>query len=389
MSLLKKIFITSSILFLITLFFGGIYFFAFKNETSSNSNTTENQPASSIKSISTEILSKKTIQNDFSIIALSDEPVLAPVLINNDLNIKYYAKNDGKVYKIDLEGKNKQILSDKVLIGLSDVFWSPDKTKVITKFKNIEGQSQFYFYDYATSSSAALNRNIDTVVWRNNTKIIYKHFDPKTRKGSLNISDPDGKNWTKLADAQIKYLSIAPVPMSGFISFWNKPDANMETTLSSVSVLEGEIQTLFKGTFGTDYLWSNNGNYILASSLDKRGGAKINLSLLNNKGENNKEMRIPTMAYKCVWSKDNQTIYYALPSGISDNFVMPNDYMDGKINTTDTFWKVNIATGEKSRIISLDKIKNQFDAINLFLNSDESVLFFINRLDGKLYKIIL
>jgi len=386
MPLLKKIFTISSILLLIVLFFWGIYFFAFKKTSSP---TAENQSTLSSKSASIETSPKATAKNTSPILALSDEPVLAPALINDDLNIKYYAKNDGKVYKIDLEGSNKQTFSNKALLGLLSVSWSPDKTKVITKFKGANEQSQFYSYDYATSSSAMLGKGINMAIWQNNSKIIYQYTDPKNQKTTLNISDPNGKNWTKLADLPVKYIFAAPIPKSGFISFWNKPDANYETTLSSVSILGGETQTLFKGSFGSDYLWSNDGNYILVSSSDKKGGTKINLSLLNNKGEGYKDLNIPTLAYKCVWSKDNQTIYYALPSGIPDNSIMPNDYINGKVNTTDTFWKVDITTGEKSRVVDLDKIKSQLDAVGLFLNSNESALFFINRIDGKLYKITL
>jgi hypothetical protein len=314
---------------------------------------------------------------------------MAPTLTNDGANVKYYSKNDGKVYQTDFDGNGKKTISNKTLPGIEDVLWSPDKTKVITRFKSLSGRPQFNFYDYGSATGGALSSNIDTVIWQSNSRIIYKYFNSKAKEGSLNISDPNGKNWTNLTPLNTKYISLAPIPKSGLISVWSAPDAFTETFFGSVPILGGETQVLSSGSFGADYLWSNDGNYVLTSSSDKKGGTKINLALLDNKGGNSRTLNVPTFVSKCVWSKDNKTIYYALPGGVPDNSILPNDYTNGKINTTDTFWKVDITTGEKSRIVDLDKIKNQLDATDLFLNSNESFLFFVNSIDGKLYKITL
>lgn len=395
MLMLKKTFIISSILLFGLLFFGGIYFFVFKKDSapqdnSSSATSSTKVPATLEKSQTEEKKESSTsTTKSGEIVALTEEEVLAPVLTNDDLNIKYYAKKDGKVYKINTEGGEQQTISDKALVGLSGVFWSPDRTKAITKFKKPDGQIQFYLYDYSTSTGTPLKNGLDMVVWQNNSKIVYKYFDPDSKERTLNLSDADGKNWTQLTKLDLRDIFIAPIPKSGLVSFWNRPDAHTETILNSVSVLGGEPQILFKGYFGADYLWSNDGSYILVSSSDKKGGSKMNLSILNSKGEEYKNLDIPTMVSKCIWSKDDKTVYFALPSSIPNGAIMPNDYLSKKITTTDTFWKLDVTSGEKTRIVELEKIKSQLDATDLFLNSTESALFFTNRLDGKLYKINL
>jgi hypothetical protein len=375
MSLLKKIFIISSSLLLVILFFGGIYLFAFKKDS---------LPIQSTQSSAVNVSKSNSL-----IAAISDGPVLAPTLTGDGSNVKYYSKNDGKTYQTDLDGNNKKTLSEKTLPGLESVLWSPDKNKVITKTKFLSGYSQFGFYDYSTSTGSLLSGNIDAVTWQSDSRIIYKYFDSTTKSGSLNISDPNGKNWTKLTPINTKYISMTPIPKSGLLSVWNSPDANTETILGTVSILGGETKTLFSGNFGTDYLWSNDGNYVLFSSSDKKGGTKTSLYLLNNQGKDYRALNIPTFASKCIWSKDNKTIYYALPGSIPDNSILPNDYINGKISTTDTFWRVDITTGEKTRLVDLDKIKGQLDVTSLFLNSNESFLFFVNRIDNRLYKMSL
>ena len=323
------------------------------------------------------------------ITAISDEAVLAPTLAKDTNAIKYYAKSNGRVYQIDFDGNGKRTFSDKELIGLNDVLWSPDKSRVITKFTSA-GTTKFYYYDYTELKSLPLKNNVDEIAWQNSgNRIFYKYYDPATKKRTLNISDPDGTNWVKLADINFHNISIAQIPQSSLVSFWNKPDAFFETILKSVPIIGGEEKTLLKGVFGANYLWSDNGSLALVSHSDAKGGAKIQLSLINSNGGEFKNLDLPTFTSKCVWLKDNVNLYCAMPAKIPTSAILPNDYDQEKFHTADTFWKINTTTGEKNRIIELDKITAEYDAINLFLNNDESILFFTNRTDGKLYRITL
>jgi hypothetical protein len=68
---------------------------------------------------------------------------------------------------------------------------------------------------------------------------------------------------------------------------------------------------------------------------------------------------------------------------------MPNDYLANKFNTTDTFWKIDTVTGKKDRPLEANQITGQYDAAQLFFNTDESQLFFVNKGDGKIMRIDL
>ena len=379
MSLSKKIFIFSSLALAISLIFWGIYALSFKKalpeQITALTDTVAALPAV------TEVVAQ--------IEQVTDEAIMSPTLSIDNAYIKYYSKTNGKAYAINLSTKDKQILSDKELIGLSNILWSPDKTKVISAFSTATNHSNFFLYDYSQGKGTKLKENLDTVVWQNNEKLFYKYFDTKTKERTLNIANPDGTDWQKITDLTMQYVVIAPIPKTGLVSFWNKPDAFSETLLQSAPVLGGERKSIFKGKFGADYLWSPDGNSLLLSTTDAKGGSKLQLGLTNNLGGEYKALGIPTLVSKCAWSKTNKTIYYALPGSIPAGMVLPNDYMSAKFNTNDTFWKVDITTGEKSRLIDLEKITDTHDATNLFLNSDESILFFINKIDGKLYKIAL
>ncbi|OGI15598.1 MAG: hypothetical protein A2Z52_01205 [Candidatus Moranbacteria bacterium RBG_19FT_COMBO_42_6] len=385
MPIAKKVFFISASFLIVILLLWGVYYFSFRvpeKQGSNSSKETTEEDAGFIPSLS-------TMKDASKIVLVSDDRVLDPVLSAEDTIVKYYLKENGKTYQIGIDGKNRGNISDKELLGIKDVFWSPDKTKVISKFSNPDGSSSFFLYNYRDGSSVPLKSNIDSIVWKSNDQIFYKYFNSSSGERSLNVSNPDGTGWNKVVDINLKDIVIAPIPQTGLVSFWDKPNAYEKTSFTSVSIIGENSKTLFQEKFGADYLWNRDGSKALLSHTDDTDKSKIRLAVINSQGGEYRSLEIPTLVAKCVWSVDNQTVFYALPGSVPDNSIMPNDYMAEKFTTADTFWKVNTKTGEKARIVELDKISGRFDAINLFLNADENKLFFVNRIDGKLYRIDL
>jgi len=379
MSAIKKFFFLSLVILVLSLLFWGVYNLSFKKN---ESKTTDND-AKKEDPVSTPA-DKKIAPK---ILPISDEAVFSPVITEKENTIKYYSKNTGQVFEIDFDGKNKKSLSTTELPGLSGVAWSPDQTKVITRFDRLE-ETSFFFYDYAQNKGVALKKNLDETVWQNSgNKIFYKYYDPKTKERTLNISDPDGTNWQKLTDLSHKNIAIVQVPKTGLVSFWNRPDAFSETLFETIPTIGGEKKTIFQGKFGADYLWNSSGNNVLVSHSDQKEGQKIQLAVMNYNGGEFRNLLAPTMVSKCAWSKNNKFVYCAVPGNIPDNAIMPKDYLENKFTTIDTFWRINTETAEQARILEKDQLTDQVDATNLFLNEDESSLFFINRKDGKLYRL--
>lgn len=386
MSLFKKLFFASLIVFIVSILFLGIYRLSFYKPAEVTPTAKKETPAQTISATQPE-------KDTAKISAISDEAVLSPALSSGGLSIKYYSQKNGHAYEIDFDGTNKKTLSANDLIDLKNIAWSPDKTKVISKFFQSDSGTRFSSYDYSAGKGYSLDKNIREAAWdQSSSKIFYVYFDSKSKKTTLNISDSDGSNWKKLADLGYSSASIASIPQSGSISFWNKPDNMSQTSLESIPAIGGPKKSLFKEKFGADYLWNNSGNNILMSHSDAKGGSKIQLAIVNYNGGEYSSLGIPTFVSKCAWSKNNKIIYYALPGNIPESAMLPNDYNDGKIKTSDTFWKMDIASRQSERMVELSdlqKINTPFDASELFLSSDEGFLFFVNKLDGRLYRISL
>lgn len=387
LSFMKKVFIVSSILLFVVLIFLGIYNLAFKKNSPPEAEPVSNNQKEKVLNDLFSDSKKQDSRQEEKIYPVAGEPVIYPTLDKDLKNILYYSKNNGSVYKISPDGAKQETVAENNLEGLVNVLWSPDKNKVITKFQK-DGRNEFYFYSYETKSGTRLPDGMDAVSWTNlGDKIIYKQFNFVTKKRTLNISDPDGSNSKKLADLSYRDIGISQIPQSSLVSFWNAPDSFEKTSLNTVGIAGGKIQTLFSEKYGADYLWSPNGNKVLISSADSKGGSKMALGIANGNGGEYQNLDIPTLVSKTVWSKNNKIIYYALPSLSFESITMPNDYNEGKITSRDSFWKMDITTGKKERLIELNDIKNELDAANLFLSAEEDILFFVNKIDGKLYGI--
>ncbi len=382
--MIKKIFIITLIVLGITLFFWGVYNFAFSNKNAKNANIEDTNV--SIKKEG-DMFSDIGTDKKGIVAAVSDEGVVSAAYVKDSEMIRYYAV-DGRVWDVNTDASGKKSVADEELVGLQSVTWSPDGVQVISTFDK-KGKTEFYTYNYANGKGTKLKENLDTVKWDGiGAKIIYKYFDSQKKERTLNVADPDGSNWKKIVDIPFKHVSVSAVPQSSNISFWNSPWASEETQLFVVGIGGTDLKKIFGGKFGADYLWSPNGQHAIISSLEEENSKKIVLGIIDKNGEY-KNLGIPTFASKCVWSSDNKTVYYALPGGIPENVVIPNDYLAEKFNTVDTFWKINIETGKKERIVELNELSEKYDASKIFLSNNEDALFFINKIDSKIYKIKL
>lgn len=374
---MRKAFIISLVLLLITMFFFGIY----------NVFNKKTKTAESVPSEIAQPLAEPSKQEAVKIAAISDFGVLGPIVYKSSGKLRYYSKEDGTVWESDLNGGDKVKIENFKLSGLQDVTWSSNGKDSISEFSG-EGNHYFYAFNHTSGTGVKLRQGIDYVVWDDTgSKILYKFFDASTKKRSIVTSKIDGADGLTLAEIPYFKVSLKQIPHTSIVSFWNYPSANEEGLLKTVSTLGGESKTIFSGRFGSDYLWSPDGTMAVVSSLDQKGGKNISLGIFKMSDASYSDIGIPTLAQKTVWSSDNKTLYYALPLFPGNSAVLPDDYQSGKITTTDTFWKVDISTGKKERIIDPNQITEKYDASSLILSPSEDVLLFINRIDGKLYRI--
>lgn len=375
----KKIFYFSLSLFVLVLIFLGAYNFAFKN----NVNSPIADPAQKAPEQEGVVLA-----GEEKIANVINEEILGPV-ISESGSLFYYSLSDQALKKATLEGKNKTVLMSNLPGTVTRILWSITEDQALLLIKQASGDSLWYLATISNKSLVPLKAEMGRLAWDNlGGKIYYQYTDPVTKNRSLNSANPDGTQWKKLADLGMEDFFLATIPRSSSVSFWNRPNAKKQSSLNAVSALGENRHSLFEGVFGGDYVWSPTGETLLISGSDDADGNKFSLRTMKG-SEGAQTLSLPTLISKTVWSKDGKTLYYALPGALPKEAVLPNDYFEKPLYTKDTFWKVDVTTGKKTRLIELRDNTKSFDSSDLLLSLQEDFLYFTDRVSKRLYRIEL
>ncbi len=380
---MKKLFIISGSLFLLVLIFLAVYNFAFKHNSA-------NPIADPVKK---EEIEKKreteaeTVTRSVAFQQIIPESVLQPVAGENSLF--YYSTRDQALKEAGLDGRDPTVRLGGLPGAPTRIVWSPNRTKAMLFIKGSDG-GLWYYADLRNQVITPLKKEMSRLAWTSlGDRMYYQFTDPVSGLRSLNISQPDGSNWQKLADLGTEDYFLSAVPQSSVVAIWPKTDGNRESPLEIISINGENRHAILTGRVGADFLWSPNGQRILVQSVAERGGHTLALGLVDANGGGYRNLFSPTLVSKIAWSKDNETFYYALPGAFPTETVLPNDYFSKPLHSTDTFWKMNVRTGKKERLVPLDEMTASFDATDLFLAPTETDLYFTERVSGKLYRITL
>lgn len=380
--MIKKIFIISTIVFVLA----GLALFAYKylnkNSLTKQENGISSETQNKKEEAKKEIKEEKKQQEQKKIKKIAEGDIKG-VALNEEKNKIYYFNRDNFLVS-DLDGTSKKTINTHPFEDVQFFSWAEKFDKALIKSKG-----KFFIYDLNLKKVTSLKDGVDVAIWNYlRDRVVYKYFDHKTKKRSLNIADISGENWKKIMDISYQKVNLNMKPKSEKAGVYPVPDAFITSELTSVDLISGEQVKIFEGKKGADYLWSPNGKNILVSNTLEGDKSKLNLGVMNGNGGEYRGLNFPTSTRKCVWSKDNINIFCASMNGVSSHFVLPNDWENKKIDSiADTFWKINTQNAEKNRIIETKEIEEFFDGENFFLDDEEEYLFFTNRKNGDLYRI--
>lgn len=379
---MKKIFIVSASLFVVTLLFLGVYNLAFRSGVGQGTVDEE-------KRLTAKEEAEKAFQERLAKAPLepvSDTPVFGAGT-TEDGRIAFF--RDGALRTFTLGGGGESVLVPDLPGKTISVRWAPDRKQVLALLDDGAGR-RWHLIDLGTGSITRLKEGISSPTWSNLSERIFYFYQAPDKKSSLNSARPDGTDWKEIAILPaLREPLCQTIPGSALVSFWSRPSAFEETSLHTVPITGGEPEKIFDGKYGADFLWSPDGRSVLISNTLGKGGTEIRLGIANQKGGEFHTLQAPTFTSKAAWSKDAKTVYYALPLSLPDGTVVPDDYFDELIHTSDSFWKIDTSTGKSERIIAPENIPGNFDSTDLFLDDEETYLFFTNRTDGRLYRIRL
>lgn len=381
---MKKLFIFSGSFFLLVLAFLGVYNFAFKHNDA-NPIADPVEKAEADKKREAELA--KTETRSVAFVQVLGENIAYPAVGEN--SIFYYSKRDNALKEAGLDGKDITVRLPKIPGEPSRIVWSPTKFQALLLLKNDAG-GLWHLADLRNQTVIPLQTGISRLAWTAlGDRILYQMTDPGTGDRSINIAFPDGSNWNKLVDIGKDDHFISAIPRSSLIAFWPRTDGSREGALQTVTINGEDRKTIIAPRLGADFLWSPDNRRILVQSTHTTNKNVSVLGLTDDAGAGYRDLLAPTFTFKTTWSKDGETIYYALPSAFPSDALVPNDYFAKPIYSADTFWKMNIRTGKKERLVPLEEMTEGYDVSDIFLAPDETDLYFVDRKTSRLYRITL
>lgn len=392
----KKIFIIAAFLLALVAITLAVYniFFSGKTPVETSAPTSSSALPSGSETAGatpTQTSSSGTPQNSVSPSTLKIKPisqvsVYGAAIGVDGQTVKYFSRANGHVFQSDFDGLNLKEISSVTLTGLVKAVWSPDKEKVIGVFSDSGGIKK-YFYDYTDNQSSLLNSNMGYVAWSPDSKQIAYQFTPATSdESTISIANPDGSNWKDIFKTRLDNL-IVEWPIKEKVSLRTQVSGLSQGLLYAIDSASGDFTRVLSDIYGLNVKWSPQGDKILYSKTSSYG-KNPSLMLTDETGASSKDLALAGLVDKCVWSKDDRTVYCGLPQEMNPNATWPDDYYKGLVALKDDFYKINLETGEKTKILgSTDEFS--YDAQDLFLSPKEDYLFFTNRSNGLLYSLKL
>ncbi len=329
-----------------------------------------------------------TPQPEIRIKAISSEAVYAPTITADKSQVIYYVRSNGNIWQSNFDGSNLIQVSSNALENLINALWSPNKDKTITIFQDGLGNVTKYYYEISTSRALPLNKYTQDLSWSaDGKKIAYQYYNKATGDNTISISNPDGSGYSIILKTRLKDLLVY-WPKGTEIYLQERPSGLVPSSLYSLNPNNKLFNEIISNVYGLSGKWSADGSKIMYSKTGS-GGKNIVIYTASRNGLNEKATEINSFTEKCAWAQDLRYIYCAIPKNLNEAEVLPDDFYKGTFLADDDFYKINMETGEKIKLLDDSQLKELYDANEVFLSPQEDYLFFINKVNGLLYSIKL
>ena len=313
-------------------------------------------------------------------IKLSDDQVVSPALFFDGSGITYF-DNQGKLYQAALDSSsgqlaliNKKQLDIPQKPGITKILWPAQGNDFIAQAAGTGGQPVWSYFSSTARSYTDLPPQVAAIDWLpSGNQIVYVWLS--SGKATLNLADPDTKNWKKLADMWETDNAISVSPDGTQLLFYETQSSGTANAIKSVTIDAKIWKDMVKNGFNSGVLWSPDGQKFLFGKKDVVS-QQYQLWVYNMTSGEVKNLGMYTTPEKTVWDKDSTIIYAAVP----------NSGAGAGVLTQDSFFRMDTNTMEKKQY---DSGQTAIDGRSLFLNSTSDKLFFKNAQDGGLYYLDL
>ncbi len=312
-------------------------------------------------------------------VRITDEPIISPILFFQGTGISYF-DSTGQLYQTDLEVKddgtallsNRRQYSVALKPNITKILWPAVGINYIAQF-GPDSKPTWSVYETSKAAYADVPSQVYSIDWLpSGDKIMYVWVDANG-KATLNVSNPDTTGYQELTDFYEPDNVIDLSPDGSSVLFYRTQTTDVtKNSINLVSADGKTFRSVVKDGYNTGTLWSPDSKKFLFNKRDA-SSQKLALWVADVSTGEVRSLGVSTTVEKAVWSKDGLSVFVGVPTtGVA-----------GQGLTQDALQKITIASGQQQTFDAGIAV----DARDLFLSTNEKVLFFRNAQDNQLYYI--
>lgn len=168
-------------------------------------------------------------------------------------------------------------------------------------------------------------------------------------------------------------------PADNTITLITKPSGKTSGFMYSINSTGGNMTKVLGDIRGLTAIMSPNGKKVLYS---ESAGNSFALNLYDVGSAETVNQSARTLSDKCIWSRDNDVFYCAVPLK-PPQALYPDNWYQGLVSFSDVLVRIDAGAGSMTVLVDPKEFAGEeIDAINLTLSKNEDYLFFINKKDG-------
>ncbi len=395
----------------ILIIIGGLLFFYFSsnnaNKNTTNTTRTTTNPFGNTSTNKTPATSTQTTGNNQAnvatknlakLIQLYKNPTSGSIFLvnkNNQTILRFIDRAVGNVYEYIPEDQTgePQRITNTTIPKIQETVWSNSGDNLIFRYldNDTDKISSFSAKIKIASSSDSIGETVGSFLSSNLKQLVINPKGDKTF-GLVDKSDKsgtygftanlDGSNKKVIFNSPISYWNIS-WPKENIIAFTTKPNYRDDGLLYFFNTQTYSMDRILGNITGMSTVINKDAN-LAAYSYSADNSFSLDVYDITNKITKN--LKIATLADKCVWGNSNtKVLYCAIPQIIASNNY-PDAWYQGLESFKDNIWKINIETGTTEEIYQIGSNENaDIDAFDLKISSNDKYLTFSNKNDLSLW----
>ena len=317
------------------------------------------------------------------LIQVVDKDILAPALSADGNSLLYVLRENGHVMRSGLDGSNEQIATNLTVLETFDGLWSPLKTKLAIAYHESGAVKRFLLETATATPSKFLPQDLTALAWSPDGKEI-AYLIPQGNQTNLVIADQNGKNGKVVFSTPIPDFTLQWISKSTMLLV-SRPSGLAPSIVMRFDIKTKKSDLVLAGRRGGVVTAAPDASGFVFSQSNSRDGRAEPLALHSFKDGNVSLIRYTTIAEKCAFSADGKKLYCGVPKGTLPA-PMPDEWYKGAVSFSDAIVEIDAATSQTKTLLENEA---DVDLISPFVSPDGKYLFFQNKKDGTLWRLML